>query len=230
MIAAINFVNSNAGKESSTVFTINVSAMKYACVAIIFCIGLAACHYAKPQNDAGKNTVIQIQPLGDISEDDQQYVYNEIKKIYPYITLAKPLAMPRTAFNTKRNRYRADSLLTFLCAYAQDGEVVLGITNKDISTTKNKVKDQGILGLGFCPGKACIASSFRLSKKNRQEQLFKVCIHELGHTQGLKHCPVTDCYMHDEDGRNTTDEETGFCAACTSVLLAKGWKIGSVKM
>jgi archaemetzincin len=168
--------------------------------------------------------VIQIQPFGNFPEEDQQYVYNAIKKHYPYVSLIKPLPLPKKAFYAKRNRYKADSLLTFLSSRTGEGEVIIGLTEKDISTTKDKVKDWGILGLGLCPGKSCVASTYRLSKEKRQEQLFKVCIHELGHTQGLKHCPVEYCYMHDAEGRNTTDEETDFCPDCKAVLKAKGWR------
>ncbi|MDI3319492.1 hypothetical protein [Pinibacter soli] len=188
-------------------------------VAVIF-----NCCHARTQNDKGENLVVQIQPFGNFPEEDLQYVYNGIKKHYPYVTLTKALPLPKKAYYAKRNRYKADSLLTFLSSRTGEGEVIIGLTEKDISTTKDKVKDWGIMGLGLCPGKACVASTYRLSKTKRQEQLFKVCIHELGHTQGLKHCPVVYCFMHDAEGRNTTDEETDFCPDCKSVLKSKGWR------
>jgi len=78
------------------------------------------------------------------------------------------------------------------------------------------------MGLSFQPGNACIASTFRLDKQNLLDQLFKVAIHELGHTQGLDHCNVKTCYMRDAEGKNTTDQEIGFCDKCKSVLIAKG--------
>jgi archaemetzincin len=188
-------------------------------VAVIF-----GCCHARTQNDKGENLVVQIQPFGNFPQEDLQYVYNAIKKHYPYVTLTKPLPLPKKAYYAKRNRYKADSLLTFLSSRTGEGEVIIGLTEKDISTTKDKVKDWGILGLGQCPGKSCVASTYRLSKEKRQEQLFKVCIHELGHTQGLKHCPVTYCFMHDEEGRNTTDEQTDFCPECKALLISKGWR------
>lgn len=193
-------------------------------IALIIIGIIFTCCHARTQNDKGENMVIQIQPLGNICEEDVQYVQREIKKRYPYVTLTKHLSLPKKAYYAKRNRYKADSILTYLSARTMDGEVSIGITEKDISTTKDKVKDWGIMGLGQCPGKSCVASTFRLSKTNRQEQLLKVCIHELGHTQGLKHCPVAYCYMHNAEGKNTTDEETDFCPDCKAVLLAKGWR------
>lgn len=95
----------------------------------------------------------------------------------------------------------------------------------DISTSKGEIKDWGVMGLGYCPGKSCVASSFRLSAQKRQQQFFKVAIHELGHTQGLAHCANKTCLMRDAEGSNYLNEETGFCENCKAVLVKKGWKL-----
>ncbi|MBC7425020.1 MAG: matrixin family metalloprotease [Bacteroidia bacterium] len=108
---------------------------------------------------------------------------------------------------------------------ADPNHKILALTTYDISTTKNNIVDYGLMGLGFRPGNACVASSFRLSDKNKKEQLFKIAIHELGHTFGLPHCPDTHCYMRDAKGKNHTNELTGFCSSCKNVLLDAGWKL-----
>ncbi len=81
------------------------------------------------------------------------------------------------------------------------------------------------MGLGYQPGSACIVSTYRLSKTERKVQLFKVAIHELGHTQGLAHCTEEFCYMRDAKGRNPTNEETQFCNSCSTKLKEKGWTL-----
>ncbi len=81
------------------------------------------------------------------------------------------------------------------------------------------------MGLGFCPGKSCIASSFRLKGNNKLEKLYKVAIHELGHTQGLPHCSVKTCLMRDAEGKDCLNEETGFCKSCKAVLVKAGWAL-----
>ena len=128
------------------------------------------------------------------------------------------------AYYPKRNRYRADSLINFLSKHTPDGHITIGLTTKDISTTKGAIADWGVMGLGFCPGKACIVSTFRLSKDQKLMQLFKVAIHELGHTQGLPHCSVKTCFMRDAEGRNPTNEEKEFCPTCKAFLISKGWQ------
>lgn len=170
-------------------------------------------------------TIIQIQPFTDIAKDDVNEIVNLLKKKYPHIEVLPAIDLPKNAFYEPRNRYRADSLIKFLKKDAPNGFVKVGLTSKDISTTKGKVADFGIMGLGYTPGKSCVASSFRLSKKNKNEQHFKVAIHEIGHTQGLPHCPNLTCYMRDAKGENHTDELTDFCNDCKEFLTKKrNWK------
>jgi archaemetzincin len=106
---------------------------------------------------------------------------------------------------------------------------VIGLTVRDISTTKDDIEDWGIFGLGGLGGRACVVSTFRLRAGKAtdpvfQTRLVKVVNHELGHTFGLDHCPVTGCFMQDAGGRiATVDGESGKpCAACAARLpLAK---------
>ena len=172
----------------------------------------------------GAIVTINIQPFNDLSAGETNYVFREIKKIYPYINVNKAIALPKSAFYRARNRYRADSLINFLGSNTPDGHITIGLTSKDISTTKGAIADWGVMGLGFCPGKACIASTFRLAKDQKSAQLFKVAIHELGHTQGLPHCPVKSCFMRDAEGKNSTNEEREFCESCKLFLVSKGWQ------
>jgi len=112
-------------------------------------------------------------------------IVKAVKSLYPNVRLKPPLQLPAEAWYEPRKRYRADSLIKWLKKIAPEGSVVIGITSRDISTTKNEVKDYGIMGLGINPGNASVASTFRLNKKKTTEQLFKIVIHELGHNFGL---------------------------------------------
>lgn len=168
---------------------------------------------------------IDIQPFTDISAIESEYVFTEIKKVYPFTRLNKPIILPKTAYYPARNRFRADSLINYLNRKTPEGHITIGITTKDISTAKGNITDWGVMGLGFCPGNACIASTFRLTKGQKLEQLFKVAIHELGHTQGLPHCPVSTCFMRDAEGKNSTNEEKEFCGSCKALLIKKGWQL-----
>ena len=167
------------------------------------------------------SVIINLQPCKGISQAETNYVYAAFKKIYETVQLKEAIDLPAFAFYPARNRYRADSLISYLSKTTAVGYVTIGLTNKDISTKKDTITDWGVMGLGYCPGKSCIASSFRLSKTEKQVQLFKVAIHEFGHTQGLPHCSVKSCFMRDAEGHNNTNDETGFCAYCKSLLIKR---------
>ena len=171
------------------------------------------------------NFIIDLQPFDGITVDVTQYVFTELKKIYSFVEIKRSIPLPHAAYYKARNRYRADSLINFLSNQAAAGHKIIGLTSLDISTTKNGIADWGVMGLGFCPGKACIASTFRLSKNDIKRQLFKVAIHEMGHTFGLPHCEMKYCFMRDAEGGNPTNEEKEFCVKCKSFLISKGWNL-----
>ncbi|MEO5942667.1 MAG: hypothetical protein ABIP30_00475 [Ferruginibacter sp.] len=180
----------------------------------------------KDQNQHSNAAIkyIDIQPFSGIENESVNYVYRELKKVLSHVSIKKTAALPSFAFYKLRNRYKADSILTFLKVNADIGHTTIGLTDKDISTTKGAIADWGVMGLGNCPGNTCVVSTFRLSKSERLMQLFKVSIHELGHTEGLPHCPVKYCFMRDAEGHNTTNEETAFCPKCKAFLVDKGWQ------
>jgi archaemetzincin len=172
-----------------------------------------------------KIKTVYIQPFSDINSAEVQKVYLAVKKVYPQVYLLESIQLPKQAYYVPRNRYRADSIIYWLRNRVKSNEVVIGLTSKDISTSKGNIYDYGVMGLGFRPGTACVVSSFRLNKANLAEEFYKVSIHELGHTQGLPHCPEKTCFMRDAEGRNPTNEEKNFCTNCKKVLQSRGWKI-----
>lgn len=182
---------------------------------------LSGCH-----SNVGSRKVpdihIRILPLGRVKENYTREAYDNIQKIAGHAVLLPATEIPAMAFYAPRNRYRADSLIRWMSKQAKANEIYIGITTQDISTTKGEYADYGVMGLGYCPGKACIVSSYRL--KNKQH-FYKLVIHELGHNMGLQHCPVPTCYMRDAKGGDPTEEEKGFCKQCAAYLQKKGWNL-----
>jgi archaemetzincin len=168
--------------------------------------------------------VFVIQPFSDMPTGQTNLIYKKMKDISPKTILRNAIPLPLSAYYSQRNRYCADSIINYLDHFGSADTVIIGLTTKDISTTKGKIIDWGVMGLGFQPGNACIVSTYRLSKTNLSDQLFKISLHELGHTQGLPHCKNKFCYMRDAEGGNHLDEETNFCASCRSFLESKGWR------
>ncbi|MCA9695516.1 MAG: hypothetical protein KC636_38415, partial [Myxococcales bacterium] len=171
---------------------------------------------------------IYLQPLGDVSDQTTAIVREALATTYGVELRTGPLRpLPEDAFYEPRKRYRAEKLLDHLDTWLPaDCDRIVGITRKDISTTKGEHEDWGILGLGRVPGKSCVVSSFRVRKKLKKvpadERLARVAIHELGHTLGLPHCPTLGCLMEDAQGTVVTiDRETHLCDRC---LKRIGWQ------
>ena len=195
--------------------------IRHGLILMALLLGLSACSDKSPST---AKTII-IQPLGNFDPALSQTILKQVRQINAKTYLYKAVALPHTAYYAARDRYRADSIIRILRNRSGSDTVWIAITHKDISTTKGDIADWGVMGLGFRPGNACVASTFRLNKNKVEGQFFKVAIHELGHTQGLRHCPEKSCYMRDAEGGNPTDEETGFCPSCKAFLKQKGWQL-----
>lgn len=194
--------------------------MKNYMLFILVLFMLASCS-TKP---AQPKTII-VQPLGAFPGSLANKVCEQIRLINPNTLLRENIPLPEQAYYPSRNRYRADSIIRIFQNRAGHDTVWITLTDKDISTTKNGIEDWGIMGLAYRPGQACVVSTFRLDKKKVPEQFYKVALHELGHAQGLDHCPQPTCYMRDAEGGNPTDDETGFCPSCKAFLQKKGWQL-----
>ncbi len=197
-------------------------------ITIFFLLSCVICFSCKNNQWPGKPDVytsIRIQPFDDMDSTAIMNLAYSVRKIFPNVVVNQRVKIPAFAYYPPRGRYRADSLLRFLQLFARPHEVVIGVTNKDISTHNGNISDWGVMGLGNCPGNSCVVSTFRLNRDKNKNQLLKVAIHELGHCFGLPHCPERFCFMRDARGRNVTDEETVFCKGCKHFLILRHWRI-----
>lgn len=198
------------------------------CYFLILFVCLISCTNRNNENSPEKiaiQKVIVIQPLGNFESEQANKVLSEIRTVNPNVVLRGVISFPDNSYYKPRNRYRADSIIKSLKNNIGKDSVIVGLSHSDISTTKNGIKDWGVMGLGYRPGKACVVSDFRLSVKNKNEQFYKLVLHELGHTAGLPHCKVKSCLMRDAEGGNPLNEEIGFCENCNKFLKSKGWQL-----
>ena len=160
---------------------------------------------------------ICLVPVGPHDADLVDTARRGIEFLYglPVATL-RAIPMPDAAWYAPRKRYRAEKILAHLDAEVVPGspcERVIGLTAVDISTTKGKHVDWGILGLANIGGPSGVVSSFRVGKtppRRRAMRFVKVVNHELGHALGMDHGGAPGCLMNDAGGTvKTVDRESG---------------------
>lgn len=169
--------------------------------------------------------------LGPVFLSDMAFVKQAIEAFYRLDVRMLPVApLPESAWYPPRKRYRAEKLLDFLEDVRPDPKSrIIGITPSDISTTKGRHEDWGILGLASVDGTVCVVSTFRTWNRSKgtpeqratlaRYRFAKTVVHELGHNFGLDHCPHRGCLMEDGGGTVTTsDREHTFCDACRRLL------------
>ena len=209
------------------------------CILLLAVVSIAASVKKKPASER----LIGIQPFGSFPEKHVKEVKKALEEYYGCKVKVLPkVALPKEAFTkVKTPRYRADKLLKFLNENRPpDCDHVIGLTSKDISTTKYedwatrkikepewKYKDWGIFGLGQMPGTACLVSTHRLKMKGGGkeakllERLRKVACHEIGHNLGLPHCEHSEkCFMRDgAESISTVDAEAeALCTRCAAIV------------
>jgi len=160
---------------------------------------------------------VALQPFGTIENQLLQQVVNAVKKSFCKIDvdIRPAIPLPKSAYYKPRNRYRAEKLLDYLESYyalqkKKKYVKIIGLTSKDISTTKEQYYDWGIFGLAYLDAGPCVVSTFRLRRKAKS----------VGHTFGASHCPVKGCVMEDARGTIKTVDAGGveFCSRCREKL------------
>jgi archaemetzincin len=167
------------------------------------------------ENSISNPPVIIIKPLGKIEASTIKNVQSTLLKFFPVVRISANEKMPAEAYYAPRKRYRADRIIRLLHNRSKNGEIYIGVTHSDISSTKGPNPDYGLMGLAVNPGKGAVVSDFRLKDKSK---LSILALHEVGHTFGLPHCPNKGCYMQDAKGKDHTKQLTEYCDNCSHFL------------
>jgi archaemetzincin len=179
-----------------------------------------------------KRAEVVLVPLGRFPDDLLDAVEDRLEReLAVEVRRHDPVPLPQSAWYAPRKRYRADALLDHLAALLPDGAPettrMLGLTEVDISTTKEPYEDWGIFGLGQMPGRTAVVSMFRLERKARDREHLRfrvsiVALHEAGHTFGLDHCGEPHCPMQDAEGSiaNTDSSNEALGPECRAEIDA----------
>lgn len=135
----------------------------------------------------------------------------------------------RFAFDPLRRQTYSTALLAQLAqAPLPEGVALLAVTEADLFVPVLTF----VFGEAQMPGRAALVSLARLRDEfyglpadagRLDERLLKEGLHELGHTQGLRHCDDWRCVMVSSHAVEKLDlKDADFCAACKRRLAGNG--------
>lgn len=176
--------------------------------------------------DASIPITICVQPLAFTNQELLNHLKKDIQNYYHFnVIILENKELPTEAYYQPRNRYKANKLIWWLWKIKpNNADYIIGISTKDISSKKGDNPDFGIMGLGFCPGKSSVISTYRIKTPNQtllKERLSKIALHEIGHNLGLGHCSITkDCFMHAAEAsiKQIDREKLDLCANCKKMI------------
>lgn len=174
--------------------------------------------------------VLGVIQVGSTSDYSLGTFKNEFSNSFPSFALEtmRPLPDPSEAYDALRGQYHSTRLLVLLEQHLRTvpADRLLGVTAFDLFVPGMNF----VFGEARCPGYVAVISTQRLKTSPKDQGLFrervlKESVHEIGHTQGLKHCPDPLCVMHFSEHIGDTDRKgSTFCKECHSDLVRQ--KVG----
>ncbi|UCD37586.1 MAG: archaemetzincin family Zn-dependent metalloprotease [Fidelibacterota bacterium] len=165
-------------------------------------------------------------PLDGFPQEILRQVVPELSSIYSTpIRLLPEMQTAEKAYEPVRRQHSSTAILQLLKSMLPDGEDrILGVTTADLFIPILTF----VFGEAQLNGPAAVVSGQRLQnefyglKANAavyHERLLKECVHELGHTYGLRHCLSAGCVMQKSTYVENIDLKTAeFCSACGGFL------------
>ncbi|HXZ43983.1 MAG TPA: archaemetzincin family Zn-dependent metalloprotease [archaeon] len=173
-----------------------------------------------------------VSPMnGDMLERVRQEVETAFTLPTNLVTVDAPL---EDSLEPRRGQYSSTKILRWILASIPPGVAkVVGITDVDLFIPVLTF----VFGEAQVDGRAAVVSTARLRLTYNEQpaspalveaRLLKECLHELGHTFGLVHCPGRDCLMSRSNSVLEVDQKrVVFCRDCRQRLRALEERNGS---
>jgi archaemetzincin len=175
---------------------------------------------------------IELQPLGAADADVLEFLSLALRGTFSVPARPRRTSLPIEQFHDEpRDQYNSTAILHWLnereLQRAKHDVLVLGITAEDLYIPiLTYVFGEAALG-GF----VAVVSYHRFrnelyglppDQQLLKERLWKVAVHELGHTGGLVHCLFQHCVMHAASSVEELDlKGHDFCPYCRTGLSSR---------
>ena len=169
---------------------------------------------------------IKIVSVGQVQADVLEYLALVLSSSFGVRCEVQDLQMDaRRSYNLKRRQFDSNQILQQLIEL-RVGEActVLGVTELDLFVPIFTF----VFGLAQVGGEVALMSTCRLCQRfyglPEHNELFllrceKEAAHELGHAQGLAHCPSYECVMHFSNSIDQVDLKSAtFCSSCSALV------------
>ncbi len=168
-------------------------------------------------------------PLDGFPDTILARIADDIARIIPWDVLILPGRDTREySYDPFRGQHNSTAILQMLIDKVQKpDDRILGVTSVDLFIPIFTF----VFGEAQLAGPAAVVSGIRLKneyyglKQNAalyHARLLKECLHELGHTFGLRHCISSQCVMSKSTYVENIDLKPGhYCTDCRPVILAE---------
>lgn len=195
----------------------------------------------KVENNEG--SCLCVYNMGGVPQKDVDKLVRRLKSVYPNTVYAGELALVENAYiandNKGKNRYCFSKLLPYMKDRVDvKKNIALVLVNAEVCNwTRNG--SHANLGISVLGGHISFVSYQRLKVNglNTDDDIFKVAIHELGHSvarlaanrKDLRgHCPDNACLMRDACNGYPYRDVNSFCENCSREMQAKGFNLSSI--
>ncbi|BBM86381.1 hypothetical protein [Candidatus Uabimicrobium amorphum] len=177
---------------------------------------------ARMQDKRFSGKVIAIQPMGEIEKTHIDSISRLFKELYDIETKVLPvIPIPKKTFMEDRKQYSAGLLNDYLAGQRKNYFKLMGVIDEDMAVPAHAY----LFGLASLSRDVFVVSLTRLRESyyHRKEnsklfrsRLYKITMHEYGHTFGLSHCLSTGtCLMRFIGSVRDLDySDCGFCWVC----------------
>lgn len=172
----------------------------------------------------GSQATYYVRAMGPVSEKHTHFACDVIEEVFRLRCKVMPaLPLPVHAYDVDRNQHDADQLIDGLFRGIPDNALgMMGLTNVDLF---ERGSGRFVFGLASVVDRVGVVSLARYRGRwwdnpanpvRFHELLYKVVVHEVGHTLGMQeHCPDSRCAMReDRTLEDLVESPTRLCHRC----------------
>lgn len=210
----------------------------------------ATCTTETKKTHNSQHPVLHVYNMGGVPEMRMEKLLAKLEDVYPVVVYDGLIPLDeKTHIKTDKgsDRYGATWIMEGMKRlYSLQNSIQLIVVNADVcdwkyNERKKRKEPHALFGDSYLNGWQSVVGFSRFVKTKRltDENLFKVVIHELGHSVGGLvpnrrcdggHCPNKSCLMVNANNGFPYTTITRFCDSCDKVMRSKGFDTSRLEL